>query len=555
MRFLFRCIRNFFRRIKQRKIRWVYFDLVKSLPERPDYPRGFIMRRIFPERKLTLAFFRDMLKRIACVKRIKGVIIHLRDEQEGNARRQSIRMALERLKARGKKVIVYAHDYSFLDYYIASVADEIYIQTGGQCFIIGLELQRLFFKDALDRFELSFDSVPISPYKSAMDMFTRSSISKEDREQYQAILDSHFEVISEALATKLKKTPVEVKKIIDNAPYTPQEAKELGLVSDIINNELLDEKAKELAGTKKAKIYSWEEAEKMLILRKPKLARRKIAVISIDGNIVDGESQHLPFKSPIPMIGAEQSGDYTVVHKIRKALEDRSVKALVLEVNSPGGSASASEAIRAATKEFVKKKPMVAYFNDVAASGGYFVATAANEIIAQPLTLTGSIGVIAGKLVADTALENKGVTVNYLRVGEHAGILSIEQSFSKKERKKMEKNIESIYDLFVSHVAELVEKKKEEIEHYCRGRVWSGKDAYKIGLVHKLGDIETAVERAAKLAGMRKGTFEVVDIYESEEFMPSFLGAEDAIISLQTFLRPYTKSSIWFIMPDIIKIR
>jgi protease-4 len=496
-----------------------------------------------------------MVRRIANVRGIKGVIIHLRDQQEGNARRESIRKALERLKARGKKIIVYANDFSFLDYYIASVADEIYLQQGGSCFLVGLELQRLFLKDALERLNLSFDSVPISNYKSAMDMFTRSEISKEDREQYQAILDSHFEAIIDALATKLNKKPKEIKKIIDNAPYTAEEALKFGLVSDIITNEMLDQKAKQLAESKKAKIVGWQKADNMIVLRKPKMMRKKIAIISINGMIVDGESQKPPFKSPIPLVGAEQAGDYTIVHQIRKAMNDSSIKAVVLEVNSPGGSASASEAIRAATKELVKKKPMVAYFNDVAASGGYYVATAANEVVAQPMTLTGSIGVIAGKLVADKALQERGINVNYMRVGEHAGILSTEEPFSEEERKKMQQNIQSTYNLFVDHVVELVGKPKEEIEPNCRGRVWTGKDAHNLGLVDHLGDLETAIDRAAKLAGIRFRTYEVKDIYSSEEIIPTYLELERKVESLQTYLQAFRKTTTWLIMPEILTVK
>lgn len=554
-RYLVRGLRNFSRSFKQRKIRWVYFDLVNSLPERPEPPKGLVMRRIFPPQKLTIAYFKEMMNRIARVKNIKGVVIHLRDEQEGNARRQSIRKILQNFKAKGKKVIVYAHGYSFLDYYLASVADEIFIQPGGQCFIVGLELTRIFFKDILAKNDVQFEAVPISPYKSAMDMFTRSTISEEDREQYQAILDSYFEVIIEALVDKLGNSREKIQEIIDNAPYTAPEAKELGLVSDIVNNEELELHVKKIANTKKGQIYTWQQADGMITLGKLKPRRKKVAIISVNGTIVDGKSRSFPFKIPVPIFGDIQAGDHTVVNQIRSAITDNSIKAVVLEVNSPGGSGPASEAIRAATVELTKKKPLVAYFNDVAASGGYYIATGANKVIAQSTTLTGSIGVVAGKIVLDKALETKGVNTHYLRVGDNAGIMSAEKAFSDQEREKLRAMITEFYDLFVDHVSELIGKEREEFEEYCRGRVWSGKDAYELGLVDELGDLETAIKKAAELANLKKGKYQVVDIYKAQNFPPYSLETENVEFSLKSLLEPYMKTNIWLLMPEKIEIK
>jgi protease-4 len=553
-RYLFRGLKNFFRTIKQRKIKWVHFDLVNSLPERPAPPKGFVMKRIFPPQKLTIEYFRDMMKRIARVKNIEGVIIHLRDAQEGNARRQSIRKILHDLKERGKKVIIYAHGYSFLDYYIASVADEILIQPGGNCFILGLELNRFFFKDILAKYDITFDAVPIAPYKSAMDMFTRSSISEKDKEQYQAILDSSYEVVIEALMNKLGKSKKEIQGIINNAPYTADEAKELGLVSDIVGNEELEQKVKALAKTQKGGLFTWDQADKMMTVRKPKLKRKKIAIISVNGTIVDGESRVPPFKLPLPIFGV-QAGDHTVVNQIRKAKNDNSIKAVVMEVNSPGGSGAASEAIRAATKELVKKKPLVVYFNDVAASGGYYIATGANKIVAQDSTLTGSIGVIAGKVVLDEALKKQGIKTHYLRVGENAGMMSPEQKFTKLEREKIKKLITDFYDLFVDHVSDVTGKARKELEKYCQGRVWSGKDAYELELVDELGDLETAIESAAKLANLKEGNYKIEDIYIAEQTSPSFIETKDSNLSLKPWLESITKTNIWLLMPEKIEIK
>ncbi|MBD3192186.1 MAG: signal peptide peptidase SppA [Candidatus Heimdallarchaeota archaeon] len=554
-RYLIRGLRNFSRSFKQRRIRWVYFDLVNSLPERPEPPKSFVMRRIFPPQKLTIAYFREMMNRIARVKNIKGVIIHLRDEQEGNARRQSIRKILHDLKAKGKKIIVYAHEYSFLDYYIASVADEIFIQPGGQCFVVGLELTRIFFKDILAKNEIQFEALPISPYKSAMDMFTRSSISDEDQEQYQAILDSYFAVIVDALMNKLGKSQEKIQEIIDNAPYTALQAKKLGLVTDVVNNEELELHVKKIAHTKRGQIYAWQQADRMITLGKLEPRRNKIAIISINGTIIDGESQSFPFRIPIPIFGDEQAGDHTIVNQIRHAIADNSIKAVVLEINSPGGSGAASEAIRAATIELTKTKPLVAYFNDIAASGGYYIATAANKVIAQPTTLTGSIGVLAGKFVLDKGLEKQGINTHYLRVGENAGILSSEKAFSTQERKKLRAMITEFYDLFVDHVSELIGKDREEFEEYCRGRVWSGKDAYELGLVDDLGDLETAIKQAAELANLKEGKYQVVDIFKAENIPPSYLQTKNTKISLNSLLESYMKTKIWLLMPEHIEIR
>ncbi len=548
-----RRFRNIFRRIKQRKIEWVYIDLVQSLPERPAPPRNFFMKRVLPEPKPTISFLRKLMLRLSTVKNVKGVIIHFRDEQLGNARIQSIRKILADFKATGKKVIAYANSYSFLDYYVATVADEIYIQPGGSINLVGVEMNKMFLKDLLDNHKIKFDALPISPYKSAADTFTRDTISEEDREQYEAIVETVFEEVIEAIMEKIGKSREEVIKLIDNAPYIDTKAKKLGLIEDSISNEELATVVKEEENKKGPKIYSWDQVKDMLVIPKSGPRNNQIAIISILGPIVDGESKRPPMKFPIPIFGSAQSGDHTEVAKIRKAMNNRNVKAVVLEVNSPGGSAEASEAIRSATKELTKKKPLVAYFNDVSASGGYYVSTGANYVVAQPMTLTGSIGVILGKMVLDDALDKKGIKKSYIRMGKHAGMFSPDDTFSESEKALLKEHLHNIYDNFVDHVAELIDKKPEEFEHHCRGRVWSGKDAHTIGLVNELGDLDTAIKKAAELAGLGK-KYCVTDIYEPDSSVP--ICEEDGTIkfSLKEWLKPFTKTNTWYLMPEEIEI-
>ncbi|MCK5409383.1 MAG: signal peptide peptidase SppA [Candidatus Heimdallarchaeota archaeon] len=548
--------RNIKRKIKSNKLRWIYLDLDISLNERPEPPKNFITRRLFPTKLLNLAFLDDYFNRLTKVRTLEGVVLHLRTIPEGNARLQSLRDLILRFREKGKKVIVYANSYDTLSYYVATAADTIFLQYGGSISIIGFQLSRLLMRDVLKKYGFSFDAIPISPYKSALDMFTRTEISDEDREQYQRIIDSSFESLVSGMSLSLNKSQKEIIDIINNAPYTSEEAIEKGLVKELTNEEkLIDIITSKYSKYRKFKLVTWKKSLKMLTIPHPPSSGNKIAIISVEGTIVDGKSKKPPVKLPIPIFGDVQAGDQTIVEHMRKITRDKKVKAVVLHVNSGGGSAASSEAIRSASIELIKNKPLVVYFSDVAASGGYYIATGANWVVAQPMTLTGSIGVLSGKMITQEALKKQGINRVFLKKGERAGIFSSEKSFTEEERKIVVRQITSIYDLFLKHVAEFRKMERKDFEQHCGGRVWTGEDAKGLGLVDELGSITKAIKKAAELAHLKPEKYRIVDIYRSNSEAPIWYKDGKIDLTFEEWLKPFKDTHIWMILPEEIKIK
>jgi len=324
--------------------------------------------------------------------------------------------------------------------------------------------------------------------------------------------------------------------------------------SDSNEEKLMDTITRKYSRYRKLKLVDWKESLKMLTIPRPPSSRKQIAIISVEGSIVDGKSKKPPVKLPIPIFGEIQSGDQTVVEQMRKVTRDKKVKAVVLHVNSGGGSPFSSESMRSASIELVKSKPLVVYFSDVAASGGYFIATGANWVVAQPMTLTGSIGVLAGKLITQEALKKQGINRVFLRKGERAGMLSSEKPFTEEERKIVFGQITSIYDLFLDHVAEFRKMERKDFEQICGGRVWTGKDAKEIGLVDELGSITKAIEKAAELANLKPEKCRIVDIYKAKPDLPIWYKDGKIDLFLDDWLEPYKKTNVWMILPEKIVI-
>ncbi len=553
---LIRGCRNIRRKIKSKKLRWIYLDLDISLNERPEPPKSFITKRLFPAKILDLAFLDDYFNRLTKVKSLEGVVLHLRTIPDGNARLQSLRDIILRFREKGKKVIVYANNYDSLTYYVATSADTIFLQYGGEISIVGFQLSRLLMRDVLKKYGYYVDGVPISPYKSAMDMFTRTDISEEDREQYQRIIDSSFESFVSDMSLSLNKSQEEIIEIINNAPYNSEDAVEKGLVTELTNEEkLIDIITNKYSKYRKFKLVTWKKSLKMLTIPHSPSSGKTVAIISVEGTIVDGKSKKPPVKLPIPIFGDVQSGDQTVVEHMRKVTKDKKVKAVVLHVNSGGGSAASSEAMRSASIELVKNKPLVVYFSDVAASGGYYIATGANWVVAQPMTLTGSIGVTAGKMITQEALKKQGINRVFLKKGERAGIFSSEKSFTEEERRIVVSLITSVYDLLLDHVAEFRKMERKDFEQHCGGRVWTGEDAKGLGLVDELGSITKAIEKAAELAHLKPEKYRIVDIYKSNSEAPIWYKDGKIDLTLEEWLKPFKNTHIWMILPEEIKIK
>lgn len=475
------------------KMDYIQFNLPSQINQLPEQ-RNFIQEQIMGKAPLSLVELEQAFDRIANDSRPKGVILYIRGFAMSLADLQSLRDVIGRLRARGKQVIAYAQSYGMAEYFVASAANQIILQPGGDLTTIGMMRSQNFLKDSLEAIGLQADSVAISPYKGAGDTFTRTKPSKEGEEQLNWLLDSQYQIMISGIADGRDSGHDNVRAMINSAPHTGNVALEKGFVDGMVNEEKLAHYLEV------DNVVLWAQADKVIPLRMPRDASQYVAVIRAAGAIVPGESQNPPVELPIPLVGGERLGDITLVQQVRNLMKDDRCAALVLYVDSPGGSATASEAMAASLDEFGKSKPIVVYMGSVAASGGYYIATPADYIIAQAGTITGSIGVIMMKLINNEMLKKLKFNPFYYQRGDNASIYASNTPFSKAQHEKMRAGIEYIYDIFIERVAVSRKMKAEEVDKIAGGRVWTGEQALENGLVDELGGLYEAIAKARELA-------------------------------------------------------
>ena len=479
------------------RVGYVLFTLPATMSALPE-PRNWIRRRIQGDPPLSLTQIDQIFRQIAEDTRTRGVILHLRGAAMPLADLQSLRNSMLRLREAGRRVVVYAQDYDTMMYYVASAADEILIQPGGSMMTTGMRLETLYLKDSLAALGVEVEAVAISPYKSAADQLTRNDISPESRDQINWLLDSRFEQLINGITEGRNIEPDAAQAFIDGAPYTDQEAMDAGFIDGITNEEGF---AAHLEVDQKD-IITYDEAQKRLFIPWREPTDKYIAMIRVSGTIINGESESPPVDFPLPIFGEERAGDLSVVQRVRQLMERDDIGAVVLYVDSPGGSASASEAMASALDELAKKVPIVVYMNNVAASGGYYVSTPAKWIVAQPGTITGSIGVIGAKPTTQGVFEKLHANRIEFTRGANASFGSSMAPYTDDQREQAKKYIERIYDQFTARVATSRNMTQEAVDAIGGGRVWTGAQALENGLVDELGDLRTALNKARELAGL-----------------------------------------------------
>lgn len=493
LRHLIFSLRNRWR--KRAKIDYITLMLPGQIPALPE-PRSWLQRRILGSPPLSLSDLNRMFERIGDDPRPTGVILHLRGLSMPLADLQSLRQSITRLREKGKRVICFAPSYSNATYFIASAADEIVLQPGGELETLGLRSQATFLRDALDRIGLQLDSVAISPYKGAFDQFTRSDISPEGRQQLEWLLDSQYSILVDAMAEGRRVSPEHIRQMIDTAPHLDQDALAAGYIDAVLTEEGLHRRLN-------AKhILPWQQADKKLLQKWRKPTERFVALLEVSGLMIPGESGRPPIDLPIPFIGGERAGDLTIVQQVRRLMKNRAAAAVILYINSGGGSASAAQAMTAALSELAQDRPLVAYFNNVAASGGYYIATPARWIVAQPGTITGSIGVLSGKFVSSGLYDQLHVHRLEFTRGANANLNSDLAPYTDAQRQRVLHSVRHIYQQFVAHVARSRGLTPEAVDAVGGGRVWTGIQAKQHGLVDELGDLRAALNKARELAGL-----------------------------------------------------
>lgn len=491
------------RRSLGRPPEYVIFVLENDLPALPDPPRP-LWQRFTSRQRLSVKELSERFDAIARDPRIKGVILHLRPIGMSMATLQDLREMVGHLRQSGRRVVAWAPFYTTGTYYLACACDEILLMPTGTVQPLGFATTGMFLRDGLARFGIEADFVQISPYKSAADTLTKSKMSPELREQVTWLLESQHNELLGAIREGRSLDEKGARFLVDASPYTDETAAEKRVVDAVMPEERLAERLSPSSGAQ-VTIGTWEQARSKMRPSAPTLrAGKYVAVLRIEGTIVDGRSGGLPVKPPIeiPLIGDRRAGDLTVVLAARRVARDKRAAAVVVYVNSRGGSATASEAMRQALDVIAARKPVVVVMGPVAASGGYWVSTPGRWIVARPSTLTGSIGVLSGKIVTGGLWSKLMFNRETIAFGKHMTLESDEKPFTDEERAIMKAHIDRIYTLFLEVVAKARKMTPEEVDPIAAGRVWTGRQAFERKLVDELGGFDAAVRKARTLAGL-----------------------------------------------------
>src|SRR5437879_2159213 len=411
---------------------------------------------------------------------------------------QDLRELVTRLRKSGKRVVAWAPFYTTGPYYLACACDEILLMPTGMVQPLGFASTGVFLADGLARFGVGADFIQISPYKTAADPLAKPKMTPEFREQVTWLLDSqHGEPVS-AIAESRRLDEAGAKDLSDGSPYGDDVALEKHAVERVLGEE---ERRSLLVGRTGPR----EQAAGTSRGAAPSLQRGKyVGLMRIEGTIIDGRSGGLPVPPPIdiPLVGEDRAGDLSVVQLARQVAADKRAAAAVLYVNSRGGSSTASEAMRAALQLVASRKPLVVVMGPVAASGGYDVATPGAWIVARPGTLTGSIGVLGGKIVTGALWTKLLFNRETIAFGDHATMQSDERPYSEEEREIQRKQIDHIYRGFLDVVARARKMTPDEVHPIAQGKVWTGRQALERGLVDEMGGLESGARKARTLAGL-----------------------------------------------------
>jgi protease-4 len=446
--------------------------------------------------------------------RLNAVVLKLDTLPGGLGHMDELRDAVIRLRASGKRVIAVLLNAGDSEYLVASAADKIYAVPQAMLDINGFVANVEFLGGTMDWLGVDWDVARVGAFKNAPDQLTRTEMSAEQKEAINAYLDVDVKHFDQALAQTRQLSQEKVRAAWKEGVVTPQRAKELGLIDDIVGSEELNTKLEELVpGARFDPHYAPGD------VREARWGdKRKIAIVPIVGDITGGKNGEDPF-------GLQRvAGAASVVRSLKAAVEDDQVAAIVLRVDSPGGDGLASDLIYREVLEAKKKKPVIASMGDVAASGGYYVAMGAEEIWAEPTTITGSIGVFLVK----PAFERLGNKIHLRRDsverGDMADILGVYRPWTDAEKRAAQNWVNSFYDAFITEVGKSRHLEKDAVDKIAQGRVWAGADAKERGLVDNLGGLLQAIDAARNKAHVPVNEDMEVEIFADRKGLLSALG-------------------------------
>lgn len=436
---------------------------------------------------------------------VAGAIVQINGSSYGLGKLQEIRDAILDFKKSGKVVISYLTDCSTGEYIVASACDSILIHPSTYLRLVGIRSERIYYKGLLDKIGVRALLDHIGKYKSASEGFTRENMSEASRENLNSILDDLYDQLTTDIGTDRGWTTEHVKKLIDKGPYSANEAIRNNLVDEIVYSEGLQHRAKKLAKRDVELVDVREYLNSGLYPQNWYVPIPQIAVIEAKGMMVTGESFIDPFT------GTQVMGADTIARAIRNTRNNDAIKAVVLRIDSGGGLVIAADIIWNELLQLTVKKPLIVSMGDIAGSGGYYIAVPADVIVAEPGTITGSIGVIGGKYSTHGLYDKLGINKEIIKRGKHADIYSNYNDYSLEEQEIIKKQIKEIYDDFVSKVTRgRKHLMRVDVEKVSQGLVWTGRQAKEIGLIDELGGLSKALSIAQIKAGLQTKQVEIV---------------------------------------------
>ena len=483
---------------------------------------------------------------------LQGVLISCDDLRVSWARLQGLRRAIEKLRAAGKRVWVHLGHAGVGEYYVASAAERINLAPPVLLDITGLSSEAVFLLGALEKIGVQADVVQMGRYKSAGETFTRRDMSESHREMMESLVDDLYGQLIDAVAAGRALDPASARDLLDRGPFLGEEAVEAKLVDSRLYADQVEAGLVEQchgATVLDQEAYSRRRGREVRrdVLRR---SRGTFAVVSITGTIKSGDN------IPGPE-GASATGTESVGSALEELRDRDDVRAIVLRISSPGGSGVASDLMWREVVRTREKKPVVISCGDLAASGGYYVAVGGSPIFAEAGTITGSIGVIAGKANLRSLYDRIGVTKEMVTRGKHAAIHSDYVPLGDQERARIQAEAESFYRMFVDRVATSRRLSTEAVEAAAQGRVWTGRQALSRGLIDELGGIDDALDRAKTLSGIPAGEPVLVERHPRPRRLwklsldlplPSWMHAPE-LISLPPMLRLLLSERVWTLLP------
>lgn len=484
---------------------------------------------------MTLETLSVMLKRAAGDPDLKGIVFLCKTPSLSLAQAQSLRALFERFRtwdrqsnpiSPPKQIVFHLENVSAALFVAACAADKVAITPLTTWDVTGLRSEPLFLRDTLAQVGISMDVVRVAPWKNAMDRFTHTDLSDEARDQYNWLLQSLYDDIVSAISEGRNLPAEKVCQLIDGAPWSADKTVEAGLVDALLYEDQLPAflATKDAGSTgdedSPATLKPYAQLRKLLYRHPQRQHEKSIGVISLQGGIMPGESRNFPL--PLPILGEKTAGSDTLQQAIRAARRDESLAAVILHVDSPGGSALASDLMARELQLLADEKPLVIYMGDVAASGGYYVATPGHKVVAQRATMTGSIGVFSAKPVTGPVYERLAAHRTSIQRGEHAGIYSDANAWSASERAQVQASVQQIYGEFKKRVSEGRKLPLESLDELCNGRVWTGAQAKQNGLVDEIGDFWVAFKIACELGHLpNDGSVEAVTVTQPNKHLLS----------------------------------